>query len=117
MTEFERIAEEILGLLDAERHLLCEGTFDLLGDLARKKDLLIERLTREAGPPSSMLLPRVREKALANLALFEAAKRGLRDAQDRLDRIRRETRCFRTYDSGGRHSDVGGPAPRHERRA
>ena len=112
-----RLLKDIEDILDAERALLRGGRFEFLADLAARKEGLIARLAGMAIGECAPQLIRVRDKARLNLALFDAAQRGLKAAQNRLDEIRANARTFNTYDSSGRLSRVAAGSSQHEKRA
>jgi hypothetical protein len=117
MTDPKRLMEEVLGLLETERHLLCAGALDRLPELGQRKEVLIARLAGMGRAADEPGLRQIRDRALANLRLFEAAQQGLRDARTRLDRIRAGARGFASYDHAGRRAEIGQAPARHERKA
>ncbi len=76
--------EALLGLLDAEREAILKGRLDDLDQIARRKEALISRLTRnpEALRENPNLLPMLKR----NHRLLEAALQGLAEAKTRIGR-------------------------------
>lgn len=93
---------EMERLLEEERALLLAGRIADLPGLAERKLSVLSGLGGGGGPPD-----RVREMAVNNAGLLEAAGRGIRTALRQIEEARgaRETK---TYDAHGRINRLGG---------
>lgn len=110
------LIDRLAALLDEERDALANPDPVRLGQLAERKQDLVTRLEAATGPASARSVRMLAERARHNARLIEAARRGLRDAQALLARIR-APQNHETYGPGGRrerHDHAGG---RLERRA
>ncbi len=103
--------------LDTERALLRTASFAFLPDLAARKSRLIGQLATADVTRHKAALARIRDKARLNLALFEAAQRGLAAADARIREVRENAQNLATYDHSGRRTNLPTGAALHERRA
>ncbi len=96
-------APEAARLLDQTYEALLKSDYAALGGLST-------HLERELQSPSRRLtqadLGLIRRKALRNAAVLQAAQRGIRSAQRRLDEIRTTASGLVTYDRSGRRAEV-----------
>jgi len=102
----DRIAAELLALLEEEREALCTARPDLAAALGERKLALVARLERQA-PGPSVLAP-LRGAARRNARLLAAALAGLREGAGRLQAIRAGAAGFDSYDRAGRADHVAG---------
>ena len=86
---------EMEDLLSEERALLFEGRIDELPALAERKVALLSRM-----PPRRVPLE-IRDLAITNAGLLEAAGRGIRSVLQRIETARRSQE-IKTYDARGR---------------
>ena len=104
--------DALLALLEEERAALLSGNLSALEDWVDRKMQLARAIAERADR-----IPRSRMAGLAaaaerNAALCEAARRGLRDAIDRISERAGVANHLETYGSDGqRHRHAG--APRH----
>jgi flagellar biosynthesis/type III secretory pathway chaperone len=113
-------AAGLLALLADERRALLSGDLAALPDLVAAKERLvplIEAGTGEGAATDPARLSRLREAALANQDLLEAALRGVRAAQTRLAAARGNGPALSTYDARGAAAPLGADRPAVERRA
>lgn len=112
-TDTANLITELEGFLQVERHMIRNGQFEGLERLATEKARLLTALT---GTPAQMLT-RARDLADANQQLFDAALKGVRAAQRRLDMVQRANHCLDSYDQLGRARSIGNGDSSVERRA
>lgn len=93
-------------LLERERRAILEGRFDILERLTAEKERLVQRISHKM--PSGPELRRLREMSERNSRLLAAMRDGLRDAQARIDVLRRKPQTLHTYDASGRKTTLGG---------
>lgn len=105
--------EELEGLLRIERQVLLQGAIAELGEMADRKQFLLQRLR---GVETDRLAPLLR-LAEENQRLIGAALRGIRAAQSRLSQIRRAIGGVGSYDKEGRARSIGSSHNSLERRA
>ncbi len=87
--------EDMEDLLAEEHAVLLDGRLDALPALADRKVALLSRM-----PPRQVPV-HIRDLALANAALLDAAGRGIRSALDRVQSARMAGKT-KTYDARGR---------------
>lgn len=116
-SDYDRLTDALLDLLETERNALLCGDLMSLEDLAlRKAELCSELAALDVAadvPKRSHLLARAR----ANESLLGAAESGVRAVIDRLAELRRITEGGGTYDRDGRPAQLTEAPSRHERRA
>ncbi|MFT3687980.1 hypothetical protein [Paenirhodobacter sp.] len=93
---------ELKTLLAQERDVIRTADFARLGSLVQRKQDLIDAL---AGTPTAAL-GNIRAEAEQNQRLLEAALRGVRNAQIRLQQIREGARGFTGYDRHGQAQHI-----------
>lgn len=113
------ILTRIESLLQVERHMIKDGNFGALASLAATKDGLMRELLEapQVKPLSPEIFARVRAMAERNQQLIQAALKGIRAAQKRLDHIQRASKSLQSYDRLGRHKTIGASTSSIERRA
>lgn len=108
----ERIAQ-LIDVLRLERDVIRNGEFAALPDLVTRKDAQMRALQ---GTPARRLTV-VREMALENQRLLDAALKGVRSVQARLAAIRQGTKSYTSYDRDGRATTISPGGGSVERRA
>lgn len=111
-------AKALSGLLEAERAALLSGDFAALPRLIPAKEEALSALgSAAAGSVEPGILEALRDRAGMNRSLLDAALRGVRAVQERLEAARNGGPPLGTYDARGR-TEVLATAPRRvERRA
>ncbi len=106
-------------LLHVERHLIREGSFDQLAKLAVTKESLMQELGahEKNAELTHAPLARIRVMAERNQSLINAALKGIRAAQKRLEMIQRASSSMNSYDRLGKTRAIGSAFPSVERRA
>ncbi|MEO0388855.1 MAG: hypothetical protein AAF281_15265 [Pseudomonadota bacterium] len=110
----------LLRQLDRQRALLLAGRIE---DVAREAEGLeklagdLERLLGKANPEMAAALEPVRRAARRNLAMLDAAKRGIGTARARLAEIRAKRGTLNTYSAAGQRLALGTAVPTLEKRS
>ncbi len=113
MTGAQDEAEALVALLESERRLILDGSFDQLGAMQDEKARLVACV--DADRPGAAAIDRLRSRAASNLALLAAAREGFAAAQARLRELERLSRGEGGYDRHG--APVGAATgPRTSRR-
>lgn len=105
------------GLLQAERHMIRQGEFGGLAELAAEKERQLARIAAARDRPDPTALADLRRRAQANLALLGAAVKGVRAARKRIDMILRASRSLTSYDRLGHTQTITGDVSTVQRRA
>lgn len=103
----------LIDTLRVERDVIREGDFAALPDLVALKE---EQMDALKGTPARKLLA-AQEMALENQRLLEAALRGVRAVQSRLEAIRKGSKSYTSYDRHGRAQQIAPEKGTVERRA
>ena len=105
-------------ILQREQRALNAADMPALMKLAPRKAALLERLESAdpAGPALARAVRQLRDQARRNARLFEAALRGLTDAQALVRRLSVDA-DDQTYHRDGRRQKVNPPGRSFERRA
>ena len=118
-SEVSAALEKLEGLLEVERHMIREGSFDGLDALAREKEAAMKIVLdngAERGLHASRLT-RIRDIAARNQGLIGAAIKGVLAAQSRLAMIQRASKSLNSYDQLGRARTIDSGSNRIERKA
>jgi len=106
--------EDMSLLLDEERECLRMGRFERLGQIADRKERLLQSL---AAMPSGAEHRALARSCVHNQALLAAARRGLAAAQSRIAALSGPDRSRGIYDAEGQRRSLGGSAQDFELRA
>lgn len=95
-------AEALRRLLAEERAALLSGDLSALPRLIAGKEVALESLSASVEQAPGGLLERLRDLAAQNQTLLDAALRGVRAAQERLEIARNGGPPLGSYDARGR---------------
>ena len=107
--------EVLRDVLMAERDCLKSGDFGALGALAARKQIVAAGLANGAG--DGVVLGRLLAVAQENQRYIEAALKGVRSAQARLQAIRIAAAGMTSYTAQGRTMRLGQETSKVERRS
>lgn len=111
----DRIAAELLELLDTERAALHSCAFDVLDELAERKRYLIQTLGNNAPDPAT--IRNIRKRLQDNQALLAAAITGVKAASDRIAALQKVRSGLDVYDQTGQLNQVSAVPPGMEKKA
>ncbi|MBD3785498.1 MAG: hypothetical protein IE922_00825 [Sphingomonadales bacterium] len=109
----EEAVDRLVDLLRLEREAIRQGEFDSLTDLAERKAAAMSAL---AGTPMKKLMT-AQQMALENQRYLNAALKGVKAAQTRLQIILKAAQGFNSYDHTGRARAISQDSGTVERRA
>lgn len=109
------VAHRLLRILEVERAALLSGDFDRLRGFDAEKSELIDSL--ESARPDAETLALLSNLVQRNLALADAARRGIRDVAERLKAVGRVQKSFETYSRDGSRISVSNGQHDLEKRA
>lgn len=115
-----RRARSLLFLLKQERLALLNGNFSDLPNSHRRKTRLLDLLEQDSLPKDARLetlFEEIRKTARANERLIQASRRGMTEAQRRLDELTGKAMELRTYTGKGEKIVLGTPFKGHEKRS
>jgi flagellar biosynthesis/type III secretory pathway chaperone len=112
-TDLVRTLEACLG--QEQLHLL-RGEIEPLSELGGKRRQIMDAL-EAADRIDPEVLARLQRLARRNMAMIEAALRGVRSARLRIEEIRRVSRSLDTYSAKGAMENLGDAHRNVERRA
>lgn len=95
------LVKQIIALQSKERNSLRHGKFEEIPALSQKKERLFAALSEVKETISDQSLRQIRDGAEANELLFQAALRGLKDAFNRIDEIKKTHDQLSTYAGDG----------------
>ncbi|MCX7645338.1 MAG: hypothetical protein N2Z62_08600 [Rhodobacteraceae bacterium] len=95
-------AEALRRLLAEERAALLSGDLAALAGLIAAKEAALESLSASGVPSDTAALERLRDQAAQNQTLLDAALRGVRSVQERLEMARSGGPPLASYDARGR---------------
>jgi len=101
--------------LERERAILLSGRVAELARLADAREEMLKALADETA--DSQRVARLREKALRNGALLEAAAEGVNRAMKRLADLRQAAGPIGSYSASGGRCEIGAVNPKFERKA
>lgn len=108
----ERIAR-VVDILRLEKDVIRNAEFAALPELVSRKEAALADLE---GTPARLLVG-VRQMALENQRLLDAALKGVQAVRKRLSEIRAAARSYQSYDQNGRARKIGPESGSVERRA
>jgi hypothetical protein len=110
-------ADTLRLLLEDERAALLSGDLTALPRLIAGKEAALEAFAAAEHPTPQVVLERLRDQAALNQTLLDAALRGVRAAQERLEAARNGGPPLSTYDARGRAATLPTGETRVVRRA
>lgn len=111
----EAVPHRLLRILEEERQALLSGDFDQLGEFDKEKTELIESL--ESARPDAETLALLTNLVQRNLALADAARRGIQAVAERLKAVGQVQKSFETYTHDGARVSVPNKQHGLEKRA
>lgn len=105
--ESKKLMNSLSALLDDERVALLDGNLEAIGELLKRKEVLIDQLNAGAPQPHE-IMSALQGKVLRNQELLDGALQGIRKVAAHMAAVRRIRRNLETYDKSGRKSEVPG---------
>ncbi len=101
--------------LEEEREILLSGRVAELAGLAERREAVLATLSAAKGDAAR--LQRLRDQAMRNGALMNAAAEGVNRAIKRLAELRRAAGPIGSYSATGGRCEIGSVNPKFERKA
>lgn len=99
------IADHLLALLQDERKALLSGELETLPKFIPVKEKLLGAL--DPTKVDQNVIENMRQAAIANQALLEAALKGVNAARERIEIVKNGGPSLNTYDASGKASSTG----------
>ena len=115
-TETSKIIDDAMQLMSEEREALTAGQLDRIGEIVKRKEHMVQEISRirnQLGPDE---LARLRNAADRNERLFDAAVTGIKTVQKRIEHLKSEGTDLKTYAADGERAALAPRQTKLERR-